>query len=59
MVYSVSVLIIEAVTPFGYTGQQAGLCASVVVFSEFIGRGNYSKGGESKKVRTLFFCLTG
>ncbi|KAI9356331.1 major facilitator superfamily domain-containing protein [Pilaira anomala] len=37
MVFSVSVLIIEAITPFGYTDQEAGLCASVVVISGFIG----------------------
>ncbi|KAG2215628.1 hypothetical protein INT46_006232 [Mucor plumbeus] len=39
MVFSVSVLIIEAISPFGYTEQQAGLCASLIVFSGCFGGG--------------------
>lgn len=39
MVFSVSVLIIEAISPFGYTEQQAGLCAALIVFSGCFGGG--------------------
>ncbi|GAA5809613.1 hypothetical protein MFLAVUS_003024 [Mucor flavus] len=39
MVFSVSVLIIEAITPYGYTDQQAGLCAAIVVISGCVGGG--------------------
>ncbi|KAI8053570.1 major facilitator superfamily domain-containing protein [Thamnidium elegans] len=39
MVFSVSVLIIEAITPYGYTDQEAGLCAAIVVISGCIGGG--------------------
>jgi len=41
MVFSVSVLIIEAISPFGYTEQQAGLCAALIVFSGCFGGGKY------------------
>ncbi|KAF1804228.1 major facilitator superfamily domain-containing protein [Mucor lusitanicus] len=37
MVFSVSVLIIEAISPLGYTEQQAGLCAALIVFSGCFG----------------------
>ncbi|KAL9537103.1 hypothetical protein MBANPS3_012082 [Mucor bainieri] len=39
MVFSVSVLIIEAISPLGYTEQQAGLCAALIVFSGCFGGG--------------------
>lgn len=39
MVFTVSVLVIEAITPYGYTDQQAGLCASVIVISGCFGGG--------------------
>jgi FLVCR family MFS transporter 7 len=39
MVFSVSVLVIEAITPYGYTDQQAGLCASIIVVSGCFGGG--------------------
>lgn len=39
MVFSVSVLIIEAISPYGYTDQQAGICASIIVFSGIFGGG--------------------
>lgn len=39
MVFSVSVLVIEAISPYGYTEQQAGICASIIVFSGFLGGG--------------------
>lgn len=41
MVFSVSVLIIEAISPLGYTEQQAGLCAALIVFSGCFGGGTY------------------
>ncbi|KAI8647187.1 major facilitator superfamily domain-containing protein [Parasitella parasitica] len=37
MVFSVSVLIMEAISPFGYTEQQAGICAALIVFSGCFG----------------------
>ncbi|KAI8973497.1 hypothetical protein BDF20DRAFT_907066 [Mycotypha africana] len=37
LAFSVSVLIIEAIAPFGYSEQQAGICASLIVFSGSIG----------------------
>jgi len=37
MVFSVSTLIIEAISPFGYTDQQSGYCAAAVVISGFAG----------------------
>ncbi|KAG2198674.1 hypothetical protein INT47_001813 [Mucor saturninus] len=39
MVFTISVLVIEAITPYGYTDQQAGLCASVIVISGCFGGG--------------------
>lgn len=46
MVFSVSVLILEAISPFGYTDQQAGICASAVVFSGCLGGGNFGDCNE-------------
>ncbi|GAN07696.1 major Facilitator Superfamily protein [Mucor ambiguus] len=37
MVFSVSTLIIEAISPLGYTDQQSGYCAAAVVVSGFAG----------------------
>jgi hypothetical protein len=37
MVFSVSVLIIEAIAPFGYTDQQAGLASAIVVLAGYPG----------------------
>ncbi|CAO3595279.1 unnamed protein product [Absidia cylindrospora] len=37
MVYSVSVLIIEAILPLGYSDQDAGVCASLLIFGGFAG----------------------
>lgn len=37
MVFSVCTLIIEAISPFGYTDQQAGYCAAAVVVAGFVG----------------------
>jgi FLVCR family MFS transporter 7 len=37
MVFSVCTLIIEAISPYGYTDQQAGYCASAVVAAGFVG----------------------
>ncbi|KAI8054981.1 major facilitator superfamily domain-containing protein [Gilbertella persicaria] len=37
MAFSVSTLIIEAISPFGYTDQQAGYCAAAVVLAGFVG----------------------
>ncbi|KAG1165314.1 hypothetical protein G6F36_013418 [Rhizopus arrhizus] len=39
MILSVSVLIMEAIAPFGYSDQQAGLCAASVVFAGCLGGG--------------------
>ncbi|CAO3699071.1 unnamed protein product [Rhizopus stolonifer] len=36
-IFSVSVLIMEAIGPFGYTEQEAGLCAASVVFAGCLG----------------------
>jgi FLVCR family MFS transporter 7 len=37
MVFSVSTLIIEAISPIGYTDQQSGWCAAAVVIAGFAG----------------------
>lgn len=37
MVYSISVLVIEVITPFGYTDQESGLCSSMITFSGTFG----------------------
>jgi hypothetical protein len=37
MLFSVCTLIIEAISPFGYTDQQAGYCAAAVVAAGFVG----------------------
>lgn len=48
MGFSVSVLIIEAILPLGYSDQAAGVCASLVVFAGFAGGG---------KVKLLLFHI--
>lgn len=42
MVLSVSVLIMEAIAPFGYSDQQAGVCAAAVVLAGCLGGGKWS-----------------
>ncbi|KAI8096953.1 major facilitator superfamily domain-containing protein [Halteromyces radiatus] len=37
MAYSVSVLIIEAIMPLGYSDQDAGICAAMIVIAGFVG----------------------
>ncbi|CEP11544.1 hypothetical protein [Parasitella parasitica] len=37
MVFSVATLIIEAISPYGYTDQQSGYCAAAVVIAGFAG----------------------
>jgi FLVCR family MFS transporter 7 len=37
MVFSVSTLIIEAISPIGYTDQQSGFCAATIVVAGFAG----------------------
>ncbi|KAI8377521.1 uncharacterized protein BYT42DRAFT_593777 [Radiomyces spectabilis] len=37
MTFSISVLIMEAIVPYGYTEQQAGVCAAVIVLLGFLG----------------------
>jgi hypothetical protein len=39
MVFSIATLVIEAISPYGYTEQESGVCASVIVFSGFLGGG--------------------
>lgn len=39
MVFSIAILVIEAISPYGYTDQQSGICASAIVFSGFLGGG--------------------
>lgn len=35
--YAYGVLIMQAITPYGYTDEEAGICASVMVLSGFVG----------------------
>lgn len=38
-----SAVIMEAILPFGYSEQQAGLCVAVIIISGFAGGGNICK----------------